>query len=103
MLPRESSRTDWEVELGVVIGKTARYVEQARALEHVAGYCLVNDLSERELQNDRGGTWDKGKGCDTFGPVGPWLVTAEEIGDPQDIDLWLDVNGTRYQNGLRAT
>ena len=99
VLPRQSTKTDWEVELGVVIGQTARYVEQSRALDHVAGYCLVNDLSEREFQNDRGGTWDKGKGCDTFGPVGPWLVTADEIPDPQDIDLWLEVNGRRYQDG----
>jgi 2,4-diketo-3-deoxy-L-fuconate hydrolase len=99
MLPRGSVETDWEVELGVVIGKTARYVEQSEALGCVAGYCLVNDLSEREFQNDRGGTWDKGKGCDTFGPVGPWLVTADEIPDPQDLDLWLEVNGRRYQDG----
>jgi 2-keto-4-pentenoate hydratase/2-oxohepta-3-ene-1,7-dioic acid hydratase in catechol pathway len=99
ILPRGSTRTDWEVELGVVVGRTARYVDKARALDHVAGYCLVNDLSEREFQNDRGGTWDKGKGCDTFGPVGPWLVTKDEIRDPQDVDLWLEVNGTRYQNG----
>ena len=99
MLPRGSTHTDWEVELGVVIGKTARYVEAGEALAHAAGYCLVNDLSEREFQNDRGGTWDKGKGCDTFGPVGPWLVTADEAGNPQDLDLWLDVNGVRYQNG----
>jgi 2,4-diketo-3-deoxy-L-fuconate hydrolase len=99
MLPKGSTRTDWEVELGVVIGKTARYVEKSRALDFVAGYCLVNDLSEREYQNDRGGTWDKGKGCDTFGPVGPWLVTADESGDPQDLDLWLEVNGVRHQNG----
>jgi 2-keto-4-pentenoate hydratase/2-oxohepta-3-ene-1,7-dioic acid hydratase in catechol pathway len=87
------------VELGVVVGRTARYVDKACALDHVAGYCLVNDLSEREFQNDRGGTWDKGKGCDTFGPVGPWLVTKDEIRDPQDVDLWLEVNGTRHQNG----
>lgn len=99
MLPKGSTRTDWEVELGVVIGKTARYVEKSRALEFVAGYCLVNDLSEREYQNDRGGTWDKGKGCDTFGPVGPWLVTAAEIEDPQDLDLWLEVNRVRHQDG----
>jgi 2-keto-4-pentenoate hydratase/2-oxohepta-3-ene-1,7-dioic acid hydratase in catechol pathway len=99
MLPRHSLKTDWEVELAVVIGKTARYVEPAEALQHVVGYCLVNDLSEREFQNDRGGTWDKGNGCDTFGPVGPWLVTADEIADPQDLDLWLEVNGHRYQDG----
>ncbi len=99
VLPPGSIRTDWEVELGAVIGSTARYVETRRALEHVAGYVLVNDLSEREYQNDRGGTWDKGKGCDTFGPVGPWLVTADEIPDPQEVDLWLEVNGHRYQDG----
>jgi len=100
VLPRGSVKTDWEVELGVVIGRTARYVDPARALEYVAGYCLVNDLSEREFQNDRGGTWDKGKGCDTFGPIGPWLVSADEIPDPQaGIDLWLEVNGRRYQDG----
>jgi 2-keto-4-pentenoate hydratase/2-oxohepta-3-ene-1,7-dioic acid hydratase in catechol pathway len=99
MLPRGSTHTDWEVELGVVMGTTARYVNAQDALQFVAGYCLVNDLSEREFQNDRGGTWDKGKGCDTFGPVGPWLVTADEIHDPQDVDLWLEVNGVRYQDG----
>jgi 2,4-didehydro-3-deoxy-L-rhamnonate hydrolase len=99
ILPRDSIKTDWEVELGVVIGSAARYVEKQRALEYVAGYVLVNDLSEREYQNDRGGTWDKGKGCDTFGPVGPWLVTTDEIRDPQDVDLWLDVDGRRYQDG----
>ena len=103
MLPKGSTHTDWEVELGVVIGQTARYVERAEALSHVVGYCLVNDLSEREYQNDRGGTWDKGKGCDTFGPVGPWLVTTDELTDPQDVDLWLDVNGVRYQNGHTRT
>jgi 2-keto-4-pentenoate hydratase/2-oxohepta-3-ene-1,7-dioic acid hydratase in catechol pathway len=103
MLPKNSTHTDWEVELGVVIGQTARYVETSAALEYVAGYCLVNDISEREYQNDRGGTWDKGKGCDTFGPVGPWLVTTDEIGDPQDVDLWLEVNGVRYQNGHTRT
>jgi 2-keto-4-pentenoate hydratase/2-oxohepta-3-ene-1,7-dioic acid hydratase in catechol pathway len=99
ILPRASVKTDWEVELGVVIGRTARCVDAGRALEYVAGYCLVNDLSEREFQNERGGTWDKGKGCDTFGPIGPWLVSADEIPDPQGIDLWLEVNGRRYQNG----
>lgn len=98
MLPRGSTHTDWEVELGVFIGKTARYVEEADALEHVAGYALVNDISEREYQNDRGGTWDKGKGCDTFAPVGPWLVTADELCNPQHVDLWLEVNGQRYQD-----
>jgi len=99
VLPRGSKKSDWEVELGVVIGTTSRYVEQSEALSHVAGYCLVNDLSEREFQLERGGTWDKGKGCDTFGPIGPWLVTSDEIKDPQDIDLWLEVNGIRRQDG----
>ena len=99
VLPQGSTHTDWEVELGVVMGATARYAETRDALDLVAGYCLVNDLSEREFQNDRGGTWDKGKGCDTFGPVGPWLVTTDEVSDPQDVDLWLEVNGVRYQNG----
>jgi 2,4-diketo-3-deoxy-L-fuconate hydrolase len=99
VLPRGSQKSDWEVELGVVIGTISRYVEESRALQHVAGYCLVNDLSEREFQLERGGTWDKGKGCDTFGPIGPWLVTSDEIKDPQDIDLWLEVNGTRRQDG----
>jgi len=103
MLPRNSTHSDWEVELGVVIGTTARYVERARALDYVAGYCLVDDVSEREYQNDRGGTWDKGKGCDTFGPVGPWLVTPDEVGDPQNLDLWLDVNGVRRQTGNTRT
>ncbi len=99
MLPQGSTHTDWEVELGVVMGATARYAKSQDALELVAGYCLVNDLSEREFQNDRGGTWDKGKGCDTFGPVGPWLVTTDEVENPQDVDLWLEVNGVRHQNG----
>jgi 2-keto-4-pentenoate hydratase/2-oxohepta-3-ene-1,7-dioic acid hydratase in catechol pathway len=103
MLPKNSTHTDWEVELGVVIGQRARYVATSEALDHVAGYCLVNDVSEREYQNDRGGTWDKGKGCDTFGPVGPWLVTIDELSDPQDVDLWLEVNGVRYQNGHTRT
>jgi 2-keto-4-pentenoate hydratase/2-oxohepta-3-ene-1,7-dioic acid hydratase in catechol pathway len=99
VLPRGSRKSDWEVELGVVIGTTSRYVEESEALSHVAGYCLVNDLSEREFQLERGGTWDKGKGCDTFGPIGPWCVTSDEIKDPQDIDLWLEVNGIRRQDG----
>ncbi|ASG20172.1 MULTISPECIES: fumarylacetoacetate hydrolase family protein [Nitrospirillum] len=103
MLPQDSVKSDWEVELGIVIGKTARYVDEADALSHVAGYVLVNDVSEREYQIERGGTWDKGKGCDTFGPVGPWLVTADEIADPQNIDLWLDVNGARRQTGNTGT
>ncbi len=97
MLPRDSKKSDWEVELGVVIGTTARYVEERDALEYVAGYVVVNDLSEREYQIERGGTWDKGKGCDTFGPVGPWLVTRDEVGDVQNLDMWLDVNGERKQ------
>lgn len=103
VLPRDSVKSDWEVELGVVIGRRARYVPMEQALDHVAGYCVVNDLSEREYQLERGGTWDKGKGCDTFGPVGPWLVTADEIADPQSLDLWLDVNGQRKQNGNTRT
>ncbi|MDM9560069.1 fumarylacetoacetate hydrolase family protein [Bordetella petrii] len=103
VLPRDSRKSDWEVELGVVIGRKARYVEEADALAHVAGYCVVNDLSEREYQIERGGTWDKGKGCDTFGPVGPWLVTADEVADPQALDLWLDVNGKRMQDGNTRT
>jgi 2-keto-4-pentenoate hydratase/2-oxohepta-3-ene-1,7-dioic acid hydratase in catechol pathway len=103
MLPRGSAKTDWEVELGVVIGRTARYVPEEQALDHVAGYCVVNDVSEREYQMERGGTWDKGKGCDTFGPVGPYLVTADEVGDPQQLDMWLDVNGTRMQSGNTRT
>jgi len=103
MLPRGSQKTDWEVELGVVIGRTARYVDEASALDYVAGFVLVNDISEREYQIERGGTWDKGKGCDTFGPVGPWLVTADEIADPQQLDLWLDLNGQRMQTGNTRT
>jgi 2-keto-4-pentenoate hydratase/2-oxohepta-3-ene-1,7-dioic acid hydratase in catechol pathway len=103
MLPRDSTQVDWEVELGVVIGTKARYVEKADALKYVAGYCVVNDVSEREYQLERGGTWDKGKGCDTFGPVGPWMVTADEIKDPQALPMWLDVNGTRRQDGSTRT
>jgi 2-keto-4-pentenoate hydratase/2-oxohepta-3-ene-1,7-dioic acid hydratase in catechol pathway len=103
VLPRESRKTDWEVELGAVIGTRARYVEESRALEHVAGYVVVNDVSEREFQLERGGTWDKGKGCDTFGPVGPWLVTREEVGDVQRLGLWLEVNGERMQAGNTQT
>jgi len=102
MLPRNSVKTDWEVELGVVIGTRAAYVGKDDALRHVAGYCVVNDLSEREYQIERNGTWDKGKGCDTFGPVGPWLV-AGEIDDPQNLELWLDVNGRRAQTGNTRT
>ena len=103
VLPQGSVKTDWEVELGVVIGTQARYVSEADALKHVAGYCVVNDVSEREYQIERGGTWDKGKGCDTFGPVGPWFVTADEVGDPQNLSMWLEVNGHRYQNGNTKT
>ena len=103
VLPQGSVKSDWEVELGVVIGTQARYVSEADALKHVAGYCVVNDLSEREYQIERGGTWDKGKGCDTFGPVGPWLVTADEVGDPQSLAMWLEVNGRRFQNGSTKT
>jgi 2-keto-4-pentenoate hydratase/2-oxohepta-3-ene-1,7-dioic acid hydratase in catechol pathway len=103
MLPRGSRKTDWEVELGVVIGTTARYVEERAALEYVAGYTIVNDLSEREYQIERGGTWDKGKGCDTFGPVGPWLVTRDEVQDVQSLDMWLEVNGKRMQTGNTRT
>ncbi len=103
VLPQGSTKTDWEVELGVVIGSVARYVTEADALHHVAGYCVVNDISEREYQLERGGTWDKGKGCDTFGPIGPWLVTADEVPDPQNLPMWLDVNGHRFQNGSTKT
>lgn len=103
MLPRDSVKTDWEVELGVVIGTRARYVLEAEALNHVAGYCTINDVSEREFQIERGGTWDKGKGCDTFGPIGPWLVTRDEVADPQNLGMWLDVNGRRMQTGSTRT
>ena len=103
MLPRGSVKGDWEVELGVVIGKQARYVTQKAALEYVAGYCLSNDVSEREFQLERGGQWDKGKGCDTFGPLGPWLVTKDEIANPQKLAMWLDVNGQRVQTGNTRT
>ncbi|CAI8924673.1 MULTISPECIES: ureidoglycolate lyase [Pseudomonas] len=102
-IPRGSLKTDWEVELGVVIGKGGRYIDEANALEHVAGYCVINDVSEREWQLERGGTWDKGKGFDTFGPLGPWLVTRDEIADPHTLDLWLEVDGHRYQNGNTRT
>jgi 2,4-diketo-3-deoxy-L-fuconate hydrolase len=103
MLPKDAKKGDWEVELGVVIGKRARYVEQADALDHVAGYVLVNDVSERAFQKELGSQWDKGKGCDTFGPVGPWLVTSDEVGDCQDLDMWLDLNGKRMQTGNTKT
>ncbi|VAW17493.1 2,4-diketo-3-deoxy-L-fuconate hydrolase [hydrothermal vent metagenome] len=103
LIPRGSEKTDWEVELGVVIGKTASYVDEAEALNHVAGYCVINDVSERAFQIERGGQWTKGKSADTFGPIGPWLVTADEVADPQDLAMWLDVNGTRMQSGSTAT
>jgi len=103
MLPRGSKKTDWEVELGVVIGTKAQSVSEKDALQYVAGYCVVNDVSEREFQLERGSQWDKGKGCDTFGPVGPWLVTRDEIANPQRLDLWLDVNGERMQSGNTKT
>jgi len=102
-IPRGSKKTDWEVELGVVIGKTASYIDEKDALSHIAGYCVVNDVSEREYQIERGGTWDKGKGCDTFGPIGPWLVTRDEIANPNNLQLWLEVDGKRYQNGNTNT
>jgi len=103
VLPKGSVKADWEVELGVVIGRRARYVPEADALAHVAGYCVVNDVSEREYQIERGSQWDKGKGCDTFGPIGPWLVTADEVGDPQNLGMWLDLNGQRMQTGNTRT
>jgi len=103
VIPRGSEKTDWEVELGIVIGKPASYVDQADALDHVAGYVLINDVSERAFQTERGGTWDKGKGCDTFGPVGPWIVTTDEVGDVQQLDMWLDLNGKRMQTGNTRT
>ncbi|WP_277811547.1 fumarylacetoacetate hydrolase family protein [Chromohalobacter canadensis] len=102
-IPRDSHKTDWEVELGVVIGKGGRYIDEADAMNHVAGYCVVNDVSEREFQLERSGSWDKGKGCDTFGPLGPWLVTRDEIADPQVLDMWLEVDGKRYQDGNSRT
>jgi len=102
-IPRGSVKTDWEVELGVIIGAKAQYVTEADALDHVAGYCVINDVSEREYQIERGGTWDKGKGCDTFGPTGPWLVTRDEVPDPQNLAMWLEVDGKRVQNGSTKT
>ena len=102
-IPRDSVKTDWEVELGVVIGQGGRYIDEAEVMSHVAGYCVINDLSEREFQIERSGTWDKGKGCDTFGPIGPWLVTVDEIADPQALAMWLEVDGKRYQNGSTST
>ena len=102
-IPRGSIKTDWEVELGVVIGKNAKYVPENHAMDYVAGYCVVNDVSEREYQIERGGQWDKGKGCDTFGPTGPWLVTKDEVPDPHNLAMWLEVDGKRYQNGSTRT
>ena len=103
IIPRDSHKTDWEVELGVVIGKAARYVTEADAMQHVAGFCVVNDVSEREFQLERSGSWDKGKGCDTFGPLGPWLVTPDEIANPHELGMWLEVDGKRYQDGSTRT
>jgi 2-keto-4-pentenoate hydratase/2-oxohepta-3-ene-1,7-dioic acid hydratase in catechol pathway len=103
VIPRGSKKTDWEVELGVVIGTRASYVPENAAMDHVAGYCVCNDVSEREFQSERGGTWDKGKGCDTFGPTGPWMVTKDEIADPQNLSMWLDVDGKRMQDGSTRT
>ncbi len=102
-IPRDSKKTDWEVELGVIIGKSGRYIDEADAMSHVAGFCVVNDVSEREFQLDRSGTWDKGKGCDTFGPLGPWLVTRDEVADPHQLSMWLEVDGHRYQDGNTRT
>ena len=102
-IPRASAKTDWEVELGVVIGKPAKYVSEAEALSHVAGYCTINDVSERAFQTEGTGQWVKGKACATFGPIGPWLVTADEIPDPQNLNLWLEVDGKRFQNGNTGT
>ncbi|MGI6856333.1 fumarylacetoacetate hydrolase family protein [Mesorhizobium sp. 1B3] len=103
VIPRGSEKTDWEVELGVVIGKTAKYVTEAQALDHVAGYCVLNDVSERAFQAERSGQWTKGKSCDTFGPTGPWLVTKDEVADPQDLKMWLKVNGETMQDGSTKT
>lgn len=103
ILPKDSKKSDWEIELGVIIGRKAQYITEEEALDHVAGYCVANDLSEREFQIERGTQWDKGKGCDTFGPVGPWLVTRDEVPDPQNLDMYLDVNGVRMQTGNTKT
>ena len=103
VVPKDSRKTDWEVELAIVIGQGGSYIAEADALAHVAGYCVCNDLSEREFQLERGGTWTKGKGCPTFGPLGPWMVTADEITDVQNLGMWLEVDGTRYQNGSTKT
>lgn len=101
--PRNSTKLDWEVELGIVIGKTASYIDEADADAHIAGYCVINDVSERAFQIERGGTWDKGKGCDTFGPIGPWLVTRDEVPDPANLKMWLTVNGKTFQDGSTQT
>jgi 2-keto-4-pentenoate hydratase/2-oxohepta-3-ene-1,7-dioic acid hydratase in catechol pathway len=103
IIPKNSEKTDWEVELGVVIGSVARYVSEADAMKHVAGYCLINDVSERAFQTERHGQWTKGKSCDSFGPIGPWLVTADEVPDPQDLAMFCDINGKRFQNGSTKT
>jgi 2-keto-4-pentenoate hydratase/2-oxohepta-3-ene-1,7-dioic acid hydratase in catechol pathway len=103
IIPRGSKKTDWEVELGVVIGKPGKYIAEKDALDHVAGYCVINDVSEREYQIERSGQWDKGKGCDTFGPTGPWLVTKDEVPDPQNLKMWLEVDGKRFQDGSTKT
>ena len=103
IIPRGSKKTDWEVELGVVIGKGGAYIDEANAMDHVAGFCVINDVSEREYQIERAGTWDKGKGCDTFGPTGPWLVTPDEVGDYDALGMWLEVDGVRHQNGSTST
>lgn len=103
VIPRGSKKTDWEVELGVVIGKGGAYIDEADAMGHVVGFCVINDVSEREFQIERAGTWDKGKGCDTFGPTGPWLVTPDEVGDYDSLSMWLEVDGKRHQNGSTAT
>jgi ureidoglycolate lyase/2,4-diketo-3-deoxy-L-fuconate hydrolase len=102
-IPRGAEKTDWEVELGIVIGKAAKYVDEAQALEHVAGYCVVNDVSERSFQTERSGQWTKGKSADTFGPLGPWLVTRDEVPDPQNLRMWLEVDGKRFQDGSTET
>jgi ureidoglycolate lyase len=103
IIPKNAIKPDWEVELGIVIGKEARYVDEADAMDHVAGYCVVNDLSERHFQTERGGQWTKGKSADTFGPIGPWLVTPDEVPDPQNLSMWLEVDGHRYQDGSTRT
>jgi ureidoglycolate lyase len=103
ILPKNTLKPDWEVELGVIIGKEARYISEAEAFDHVAGYCVINDLSERHFQIERGGQWTKGKSSDTFGPIGPWLVTKDEVADPQNLGMWLEVDGHRYQNGSSKT